>query len=358
MRSSLLTLPLRRGVLSLRPKAGLLTFLFILLVGSILVATAVGAVAVPLPVVARLILNRLPFIHLAGWDASQEIIILAVRLPRVLLAALVGGGLAVSGAAMQGLFRNPMADPGVIGLSGGAALGAVIALGSGLAFHHPLILPAFAFAGAFGTVLLVYRIATRDGKTPVTTFLLSGMAVGIFMVSMMSLLLSRLTSVAVVGEILFWLMGGLDARGWIHLKVALGPILLGSLGLLFFARDLNLLALEGEEGAAALGMRVKSVQRILLILSSLVTGAAVAFTGTIAFVGLIIPHVVRLILGPDHRVLLPASFLAGGSFLVGADLLARVVISPEELRLGTITSLVGVPFFLYLLHKGIRDGAR
>jgi iron complex transport system permease protein len=353
-----ISLPLLHALPLTRPKGSILIFLFFLLIGSILFATMIGAVAVPLPVVVQLILNQLPFVHLEGWEASQEIIILTVRLPRVLLAALIGGGLSISGAAMQGLFRNPMADPGVIGLSGGAALGAVISLASGLAFHHHLILPAFAFAGALGTVLLVYRIATRDGKTPVTTFLLSGMAVGIFMVSMLSLILSRISSVAVVGEILFWLMGGLDARGWIHLKVALGPILLGSVGLLFFARDLNLLSLEGEEGSAALGMRVKSVQRILLILSSLVTGAAVAFTGTIAFVGLIVPHVIRLLLGPDHRVLLPASFLAGGIFLVAADLLARVMVSPEELRLGTITSLIGVPFFLYLLHKGIRDGAR
>jgi iron complex transport system permease protein len=349
-RASLMTL--RRALPRPLPKGGVLTLLSLSLIGSILLATTVGAVSVPLPVIVRLILNRLPFVALEGWEVSQEIIIFTVRLPRVLLAALIGGGLAIAGAAMQGLFRNPMADPGVIGLSGGAALGAVISLATGLAFHHHLILPAFAFAGALGTVLLVYRIATRDGKTPVTTFLLSGMAVGIFMVSMLSLILSRISSVAVVGEILFWLMGGLDARGWIHLKIALGPIVLGSAGLLFFARDLNLLSLEGEEGAAALGMRVKPVQRILLILSSLVTGAAVAFTGTIAFVGLIVPHVVRLILGPDHRVLLPASFLAGGIFLVGADLLARVIISPEELRLGTITSLVGVPFFLYLLHKG------
>ncbi len=345
----------RRALRLIRPAAGWISLLVLLLIGSILAATMIGSVAVPFPMVVRLILNQLPFVHLTGWDPSQEIIITTVRLPRVLLAALIGGGLAISGAALQGLFRNPMADPGVIGLSAGAALGAVISLTTGIAFHHPLILPAFAFGGAFGTVLLVYRIATRNGRTPVTTFLLSGMAVGIFMVSMLSLILSRITSVAVVGEILFWLMGGLDARGWIHLKVALGPILVGSVALLFFARDLNLLALDGEEGAAALGMNVKSVQRWLLLLSSLVTGAAVAFTGTIAFVGLIIPHVVRLVIGPDHRILLPASFLAGGSFLVCADLLARVAIAPEEMRLGTITSLVGVPFFLYLLHKGIRD---
>ncbi len=348
---------LRRGGSALVARLGFLGLLLLLLAGSMIVAVAIGAVTVPLPVVIRLILSRLPFLDLGGWDRSQEAIILTIRLPRVLLAALIGGGLAISGAALQGLFRNPMADPGVIGLSAGAALAAVISLATGLAFRHPLILPGFAFVGAFGTAVLVYRIATRHGKTPITTVLLSGMAVGILMVSLLSLVLSRVTSVAVVGEILFWLMGGLDARGWIHLKVAAGPILFGSGALLFFSRDLNLLSLDGEEGAAALGMEVRLVQRWLLILSSLITGAAVAFTGTIAFVGLIIPHVIRLLIGPDHRILLPAAFLAGGAFLVGADLLARTAIAPEELRLGTITSLIGVPFFLYLLHKGIHQYA-
>lgn len=342
----------RRAIRLPFPKTGIFVFLTFLLLASIALATAVGSVPVPVPVVLRIILNQLPFLEFSGWSPSQESIILTIRLPRVLLAVWVGGGLAIAGVALQGLFRNPMADPGVIGVSGGAALGAVIALASGLAFHHYLVLPSFAFLGALGTVFLVYGIATRHGKTPVATLLLSGVAVGLFMVSMLSLILTRIRSIAVVGEILFWLMGGLDGRGWNHLQVALWPILLGSIGLLFFSRDLNLLILEGEEGAAALGMRVQSVQRILLVLTSLVTGAAVAVTGTIAFVGLIVPHVVRLVLGPDHRVLLPASFLAGGIFLVAADLLARVMVSPEELRLGTITSLVGVPFFLYLLHQG------
>ena len=345
----------RRGMSVALPKIGLFVFLTLLLLASVALATAVGSVAVPVPVVVRIILNQLPFFQLGGWSPFQEAIILTIRLPRVLLAVWVGGGLAVSGVALQGLFRNPMADPGVIGVSGGAALGAVIALVSGWAFRHYLILPAFAFLGALGTVFLVYGIATRHGRTPVATLLLSGVAVGLFMVSMLSLILTRIRSIAVVGEILFWLMGGLDGRGWNHLQVALWPILFGSIGLLFFSRDLNLLILEGEEGAAALGMRVELVQRILLVLTSLVTGAAVAVTGTIAFVGLIVPHILRLLLGPDHRVLLPASFLAGGIFLVATDLLARVAIAPEELRLGTITSLVGVPFFLYLLQKRSRE---
>lgn len=338
------------------PVVGLFSFLALLLLASLVAGTAIGSVKIPIPDVIRIILSRFPFLHLEGGAPSEEAIILTIRLPRVLLAAAVGGGLAVSGVALQGLFRNPMADPGVIGVSGGGALGAVIALASGLAFRHYLILPGFAFLGALGTVFLVYGIATRHGKTPVSVLLLSGVAVGLFMVSMLSLILTRISSIAVVGEILFWLMGGLDGRGWSHLQVALWPILLGSAALLFFSRELNLLILEGEEGAAALGMRVQSVQRILLVLTSLVTGAAVAVTGTIAFVGLIVPHILRLIIGPDHRRLLPASFLGGASFLVLADLAARTVMAPEELRLGTITSLVGVPFFLYLLQQKGREG--
>ncbi|MFQ5779818.1 MAG: FecCD family ABC transporter permease [Nitrospiria bacterium] len=335
------------------PAAGLILLLIALLFGCIILATATGAVRVPYSVVTRILLNKLPLLQFAEWENAQEIIILTIRLPRVLLAVLIGGGLAITGATLQALFRNPMADPGVIGVSSGAALAAVIAISSGTVLRHYLILPFSAFMGALGTLFLVYAIATRQGRTPMATLLLSGIAVGIFMGSILSLILTRVSSIAAFREIFFWLMGGLDGRGWDHLKIAVWPILIGTVGLFFFSRDLNLLMLEGEEGATALGMEVRSVQWVLLILSSLVTGAAVAFSGTVPFVGLIIPHIVRLIIGPDHRFLMVASFLAGASLLVGADLLARTLIAPEELRLGTITSLMGVPFFLYLLRREI-----
>ena len=331
--------------------------LLIALMVSILLATTIGAVSVPLPVVTKIILNQLPFVYLQGWDAAQEVIILTIRLPRVLLAVFIGGGLAIAGATLQALFRNPMADPGVIGISSGGALAAVIATATGLAAEHIFVLPIAAFFGALGTLFLVYAIGTRQGRTPVATLLLSGIAVGIFMGAILSLILTRLSSITAFREIFFWLMGGLDGRGWDHLKLAVWPILIGSIALLFFSRDLNLLLLEGEEGAQALGMEVKTVQRLLLILSSLITGTAVAFSGTIPFVGLIVPHIVRLITGPNHRTLLPATFFAGGILLVGSDLLARTLAAPEELRLGIITSLIGVPFFLYLLNRGKRDFA-
>ncbi|MFQ5588891.1 MAG: FecCD family ABC transporter permease [Nitrospiria bacterium] len=326
--------------------------LLVLLIGVMLMATAAGAVNVPLSTVAKIVLHQLPFIALDGWEQADEIIILTLRLPRILLAALIGGGLAVSGAVLQALFRNPMADPGVIGVSSGGALAAVIALATGFASIHTLALPLSAFLGSLGTLVLVYTIAARRGRTPVTTLLLSGIAVGIFMGAVLSLILTRVDSNAALREIFFWLMGGLDGQGWLQLKIALWPILIGSGALLFFSRDLNLLYLEGEAGAQALGMSVAVVQRWVLVLSALITGVAVAFSGTIPFVGLIVPHIVRRITGPNHLNLLPASFLAGGILLTTADLAARTLAQPEELRLGTITALIGVPFFLYLLQKG------
>ncbi|HIE65021.1 MAG TPA: iron ABC transporter permease [Nitrospiria bacterium] len=348
MRAKMLTIQKRARVF---PATAFILFLTALLAGCIVLATATGAVQIPYALVTKILLNRLPLVEFSGWEKAQEIIIMTIRLPRVLLAVLVGGGLAITGATLQALFRNPMADPGVIGISSGAALAAVIALSSGMALRHYMILPFSAFLGALGTLFLVYSLATRQGRTPMATFLLSGIAIGIFMGSILSLILTRVSSIEAFREIFFWLMGGLDGRGWSHLKIASWPILIGSLTLIFFSRDLNLLMLEGEGGSAALGMEVKTVQRALLALTSLVIGTAVAFSGTVPFVGLIVPHIVRLMIGPDHRYLMFASFLAGASLLVGADLMARTVVAPEELPLGTVTSLIGVPFFLYLLNR-------
>ncbi len=325
--------------------------LFLLLIASVFLATATGAVDVPLSVVLKIVLNALPFFELSGWEAAHETIVLFLRLPRVLLAVLIGGGLALAGATLQALFRNPMADPGIIGISSGGALAAVVAIASGFSALHVLALPLAAFVGALLTLLLIYGIGIRQRNPSSATLLLSGIAVGIFMGATLSLILTRLEANDALREIFFWLMGGLDGRGWTQLKAAFWPISLGSAGLLFFSLDLNLLLLDGEEGAQSLGMNIRFVRKMLLGLCALIIGAAVAFSGTIAFVGLIVPHIVRLIIGPNHRTLLPAAFLAGGILLVAADLLARTLAAPEELRLGTITSLIGVPFFLYLLRK-------
>lgn len=332
-----------------------LILLSFILMFSILLAISVGAESVPFFDVLKVMLSQLSFVDLEGGSRIQEIIVLTIRLPRVLMAVLIGGGLAMTGAALQALFRNPMADPGIIGISSGGALAAVIAIATGFSDWHYLALPASAFFGAFFTLCLIYAVSARQDGTSVTTLLLSGIAIGIFMGALISLVMSRTSSTESLREIFFWLMGGLDGRGWDHLKVAVWPIALGSVALFFFTRDLNLLVLEGEMGAHALGMDVRRVRALLLLWTALIIGTAVAFSGTVSFVGLIVPHVVRLILGPNHRILLPASFLAGGILLVGADLLARTLVSPEELRLGILTSLIGVPFFLYLLQKNRRS---
>ena len=292
---------------------------------------------------------------LVGGDGggTQAVILMEIRLPRVLLAILVGSALALSGVVMQGFFQNPMADPYIVGVSSGAGLGATVAMGLGIDFWFLGLsgIGLMAFAGALIVTALVYMISLRGGQLPVTTVLLSGVALGA--------LASSITSywmVAVRGDlfdtqrILFWLMGSLASRRWEHVHLAWPQILAGALFLQWMARDLNVLV-QGEENARYLGIDVERSKRLLLVGASLVAAAAVSVSGIIGFVGLVVPHVMRLWIGPDHRWLLPASMLGGSVLLVNADLLARIVIEPAELPIGIITSVLGCPFFLYLLRK-------
>ena len=323
--------------------------LVVLLFFTVVGATAVGPVNIPPTTVAKILLGKLPlmddlFSH--SWSSVEESIILQIRLPRILLGVLVGSALAVAGAAMQGLFKNPMADPYVIGISSGAAFGATIAIVLGV--QGIFSVPLMAFMGAIFSAFLVYNIARVNGQMQMETVLLSGIAVAIFF--------SALTSffMYVAGEnlhqIVFWLMGGLWARGWDHVGVSFVPIFIGILGIYVFARDLNVMQL-GEESAMHLGIEIEQVKKILLALSSLVAGIAVSVSGIIGFVGLIIPHMVRIMVGPDHRILIPASALVGAIFLILADSVARTIISPAELPVGIITAFFGAPFFIYLLRR-------
>lgn len=323
--------------------------LAVLLFFTVVGATAVGPVNIPPTTVAKILLGKLPlmddlFSH--SWSSVEESIILQIRLPRILLGVLVGSALAVAGAAMQGLFKNPMADPYVIGISSGAAFGATIAIVLGV--QGIFSVPLMAFMGAIFSAFLVYNIARVNGQMQMETVLLSGIAVAIFF--------SALTSffMYVAGEnlhqIVFWLMGGLWARGWDHVGVSFVPIFIGILGIYVFARDLNVMQL-GEESAMHLGIEIEQVKKILLALSSLVAGIAVSVSGIIGFVGLIIPHMVRIMVGPDHRILIPASALVGAIFLILADSVARTIISPAELPVGIITAFFGAPFFIYLLRR-------
>ncbi|MGI9535094.1 MAG: FecCD family ABC transporter permease [Thermodesulfobacteriota bacterium] len=282
-------------------------------------------------------------------DDRLRTIILEIRLPRIVLAVLIGGGLSIVGVVMQSVFKNPMAEPGILGWSSGGAFFAVLLIYSGLAIGNDLLLPICSFFGTLLTATLIYRISTIKSETPNTLLLLTGIAVGSLFVSLISLVLI-MSDVWSIREILFWLMGGLDSTGWYQVKIVLAPILFGSFAIMFFGRELNAL-LVSEDTASTLGIDVKSTKVLLFIFSSLVVGASVSVSGIIGFVGLIIPHFLRLIIGADNRIILPVSFLIGGAFLSLADLLARTIISPEEIRLGIITSFMGVPFFIYLLRK-------
>jgi ABC-type Fe3+-siderophore transport system, permease component len=288
---------------------------------------------------------------ISGRDSSSAFrsIILDIRLSRIFLAGLVGISLAVAGTTMQGVFKNPMADPYIIGISSGASVGAAVSIFLDIKFDFSL--PILAFLGALLAVFLVYDISRVGGKVKVETLLLSGIAMGAFLSAITSFL------ICMTGKqlhfLVFWLMGGLYLASWKVVATAFPPILLGTVGIFFFSRHLNVLTL-GDEPALNLGIDIDRTRKILLTLTALVAGVAVAFSGIIGFVGLIMPHIMRLLVGPNHRTLLPASALAGAIFLIWADTLARTIIAPTELPVGIITALCGAPFFIYLLrkHKG------
>jgi len=275
---------------------------------------------------------------------TDETIVREIRLPRILLGAIVGFALATAGAIMQGFFRNPMADPSIIGVSSGAAVGAVATIALPLAI--PFGLQTAAFVGALLAAFGVYVIATENGRTPVATLLLAGIAIQTFLGAVISYML--LQSGESLEEAVLWLMGHLQYSSWGRIEATLPVTLLFFGILLAYARDLNVLLL-GEEDAHALGIDVERTKRLLLAGSSVITAAAVAVAGVIGFVGLIVPHMMRLVVGPDHRILLPTSALAGATFLVLADTVARS--GPAEVPVGIVTAAVGAPFFLFLLRR-------
>ena len=327
-----------------------------LLVGVVLASATLGYADIGPLSVARVVLNGLvlPTVDGAGlaWARpfsfevapSTETIVGRIRLPRIALGAVVGFALALAGAVMQGFFRNPMADPSIIGVSTGAAVGAVAFIV--LPLSLPFGLPAFAFAGALVAAFGVYLIATEGGRTPVATLLLAGVAVQAFLGAVISYLL--LQAGDGLETAVYWLMGHLQNSTWGRVRVALPVVGVFFVVLLAYARDLNVLLL-GEEDARTLGIEVERTKRVLLATSSVVTAAAVAVSGVIGFVGLIVPHVMRLVVGPDHRILLPTSALAGAVFLVATDTVARM--GPAEMPVGIITAALGAPFFLYLLRR-------
>jgi len=314
-------------------------------------ATSIGSVAIAPSTTFSILLDRLPFIDITPtWQNAIATIIMDIRLPRVILAGLVGAALATAGATYQGLFRNPLADPYLIGVAQGASLGAVIGFLLPITWQGlgMTVIPIFSFIGALLSTATVYLLA-RVGKTlPVTTLILAGVALGALLGSIVSYLI--ISSGEEMHGIIFWMMGSFSLSQWSEIKIVLPYVAVGTAIIIIFARILTVMQLD-EEQAQQLGVNVERLKIILLAAATLITAASVAFVGTIGFVGIIIPHAVRLIWGADHRFLLPLSVLTGAIFMILTDLVARTVLAPTEIPIGVITAICGAPFFLYLLRR-------
>jgi iron complex transport system permease protein len=320
--------------------------LLLSLVGSIIICTSLGAVPVSLAHAW----------HAPSVDNPDYVILVRTRLPRVLLATIVGGALGVAGAALQALLHNPLACPHILGVSGGASLcGIIVLIFTGTAaasltgFLRISLVSLAAFLGAAGTTLLIYRTALSHGRLQPYTLLLTGVVFNAFCGALI-MLVNSLVDFYQSHSILFWLMGSLAAQDYVTVSAIGFYVLIGAGWLITQSRKFNLLSL-GEESAAQLGVDVETLRRGTFLASSLLVGAIVSVSGMIGFVGLIVPHLLRLLFGADHRLLLPASAWGGAIFLLWADTLARTVVSPTELPVGVVTAMCGGPFFLYLLKK-------
>ncbi len=321
-----------------------------LLLASLLLSVMVGSVPItPQETIRALVKSG------AGSDDAVATIVRKIRLPRALLAGIVGACLSLAGLGFQAISRNPLADPSILGVSSGASFGLLVAMLLGVAgpTSNPVVTTLFAFAGALLAAALVYAIARVDGRLPMTTLLLSGVIVGLFFTSCV-MLATVLLAAAELQGVVFWLMGNLGPASTGSLGVLAAVLGIGVVALLREAPRLNVLAL-GEEQALQLGVEAERVKRVVFVAASLITGAAISAAGSIGFVGLIVPHAARLLLGPDNRNLVPMSVLLGAAFLILADLGARTVAVATELPVGVITSFCGAPLFVYLLRR--RRGA-
>lgn len=323
---------------------------FSFLIFSIIIGISLGSVTVPVPILLQVLGKELFFLPLgAEIDSMYTNIIMDIRFPRVLLAGLVGASLAIAGAAFQGLLRNPLADPYTLGVSSGASLGAVMTLFLGLSL--PIIgsftLPLLSIIFSIITIFCVLAFAKKmDRSMKVETIILTGIIFSSFLSAFISLM------IALTGEelrqIIGWLLGSVSMRGWTYIGIILPFFILGSVILIMNTRELNAMTF-GEDRAKHLGVNVQKRKLTILIAGSILTGAAVAVSGTIGFVGLVIPHFIRQLIGPDHKHLLPLSLIVGGGFLILADLVARTIIAPSELPIGVITAIIGAPAFAFIL---------
>lgn len=326
-------------------------FNLLLLALACLLSVAIGSVFIPPGTLARMLLSHLPGLAIAqDWPATYQAIVYQIRLPHTVLMLLTGAALAGSGATYQGLFRNPLADPYLIGVASGAGLGAVIAL----SIHWPstqlglYLVPASAFAGALLTIAIVYSLARIGRTVPTTTLILAGVAFSAFASSLSSFLMFR--SNTELRRAFAWLLGGGTLGGWEPVLAMLPYVLLGLGGMVLSGHALNVLQF-GDDQAQQLGLPIERLKLLFVLAASLTTAAAVAFSGIIGFIGLIVPHIIRIAWGTDYRRLVPLSILGGATALLLADLVARTVLTPEVLPVGIVTALVGAPFFLWVLRR-------
>lgn len=347
MKSPLALVFQKRGKYDLWLLPALITILLIVA----LIATSIGVASITPEQIIAIFAGSIGITSVAEYSPQQATILFDIRLPRVLLGALVGAALGISGAAIQGIFRNPLAEPSLIGVSAGAALAAAFTMvvTSHLLAAHFWLLPIAAFAGGGLVTWLVYQIASRSNTATTGTLLLAGIAINAMAGAGLGLM-SYLADAQQLRNLVFWTLGGLDAANWNSLGFTAACVLVAAFGLIKLARPLNIFSL-GEAEAGHLGLSSTRLKKQIVVLVALAVGASVAVAGIIGFIGLVVPHLVRLMVGPDHRLLLPAAALLGAILLVLADMAARLMIAPAELPVGILTALLGAPFFLFLLLR-------
>lgn len=330
---------------------------FVLILGvfaAFLLGIGWGAVSIPPAQVAGILLHRMGIETTIEFTTQQNLVLWGIRLPRVLLGLLVGAALAVTGGVLQGIFRNPLAEPALLGITSGGIIGAAIAIMTGAATIGVWTTPLAAFLGALLTTFALYRFARTYGKTDATYLILGGVALNLFLGAVISLL-TFVSRVPGMRDMSFWTLGGLGSTQWAHIYLAAPVILIATLLLWRLGSQLNLMLL-GETEAQNLGVDTHALRNQAIILVSLIVGTAVAFAGSIAFVGLVVPHALRLVFGPDYRYLIPASVLGGATLLAVGDLFARTMVSPMEVPIGILMTVVGGPLFFYLLHRTRKQG--
>lgn len=326
-----------------------------LLLACALAGLMIGSVSIPAGDALAIVVHWLSggALMTPDWRAAHEIIIVQTRIPRVILAAVVGASLGVSGMVIQAIVRNPLAGPSILGVSSGAATGAVVVMRFGLVVLGAFTLHIAAFLGGLAALTLVFWIARTGGQMTPTRLVLAGIAMSAVLSALTSLLVLTSPDPQLAARVLFWTLGGFGAAQWKLLPIPVIALAIGLAMMLAQARRLNLL-MAGDESAVALGLDVERFRRTMFVLTAALTGITVAVSGVIGFVGLIMPHIVRLMVGADHRRALPAVALAGATFTIAADLVARSIISPLELPVGIVTALVGGPFFIWLLRRDAR----